>query len=131
MVPPEVTLDVELTDINDLGDVRRQAGDAALALGLQPADTKLAEVAAGEVIANAFRHGVPPGRVRVWRDADAVLIRVGSEGPGPALAMAGFRPPDLTAGSGAGLWVARQIADVVHVETRRDGTTVEMQFPLA
>jgi anti-sigma regulatory factor (Ser/Thr protein kinase) len=131
VVPPEVTLDVELTDINDLGDIRRRAGDAALGLGLHPADTKLAEVAAGEVIANAFRHGVPPGRVRVWRDADAVLIRVDSAGPGPAVAIAGFRPPDLAAGSGAGLWVARQIADVVHVETRRDGTTVEMQFPLA
>jgi anti-sigma regulatory factor (Ser/Thr protein kinase) len=101
-----------------------------LALGLSPADTRLAEVAAGEVIANAFRHGQPPGRVRIWRDADAVLIRVDSGGPGPEVAVSGFRPPDLAAGSGAGLWVARQIADVVQVETRRDGTTVEMQFPL-
>jgi anti-sigma regulatory factor (Ser/Thr protein kinase) len=130
VVPPEVALDVELTDLNDLGGIRRQAGDAAHGLGLHPADTKLAEVAAGEVIANAFRHAVPPGRVRVWRDADAVLIRVDSSGLGPAVAVSGFRPPDLAAGSGAGLWVARQIADVVHVETRRDGTTIELQFPL-
>jgi anti-sigma regulatory factor (Ser/Thr protein kinase) len=129
-VPPEVAVDVELNDINDLGDIRHQAGDAALRLGLLPADTKLAEVAAGEVIANAFRHAVPPGRMRVWRDSDAVLIRVDSAGPGPAVAVSGYRPPDLAAGSGAGMWVARQIADVVHVETRRDGTTVELQFPL-
>jgi anti-sigma regulatory factor (Ser/Thr protein kinase) len=130
VVPPEVRLDLELRDVNDLGDVRRQVAEAALALGLSPADTRLAEVAAGEVIANAFRHGDPPGQVRVWRDADAVVIRVDSAGAGPAVAVSGFSPPDLAAGSGAGLWVARQVADVMQVETRRDGTTVEMQFPL-
>jgi anti-sigma regulatory factor (Ser/Thr protein kinase) len=130
VVPAEVPLDLELADLNDLGEIRRRAGQAARALGLDPAETRVAEVAAGEVIANAFRHGSPPGRVRVWRDADAVLIRVDSAGPGPAVAVSGFSPPDLAAGSGAGLWVARQIADVVHVETRRDGTSVELQFPL-
>ena len=130
VVPAEVTLDLELTHLNDLGELRRQAGDAAAALGLAPFDVRLAEVAAGEVIANAFRHGVTPGRLRVWRDADAVLIRVDSAGPGAGVAVSGFSPPDLAAGSGAGLWVTRQIADVVHVETRRDGTSVEMQFPL-
>jgi anti-sigma regulatory factor (Ser/Thr protein kinase) len=130
VVPGQVALDLELNDLNDLGDLRGQAGDTARELGLDPMDTRLAEVAAGEVIANAFRHGSLPGRVRVWRDADAVLIRVDSAGPGPEVAVSGFSPPDLAAGSGAGLWVARQIADVVHVETRRDGTSVELQFPL-
>jgi len=130
VVPGQVALDLDLNDLNDLGDLRGQAGAAAQGLGLAPMDTRLAEVAAGELIANAFRHGGPPGRVRVWRDADAVLIRVDSTGPGPEVAVSGFSPPDLAAGSGAGLWVARQIADVVHVETRRDGTSVELQFPL-
>ena len=130
VVPAEVTLDLELANLNDLGELRRQAGDAAASLGLLPADVRLAEVAAGEVIANAFRHGVTPGRLRVWREADAVLIRVDSGGPGSEVTVSGFSPPDLAAGSGAGLWVARQIADVVHVETRRDGTSVELQFPL-
>jgi anti-sigma regulatory factor (Ser/Thr protein kinase) len=130
VVPGQVALDLELRDLNDLGDLRSQVGEAVHGLGLDPMDTRLAEVAAGEVIANAFRHGSLPGRVRVWRDADAVLIRVDSAGPGTEVAVSGFSPPDLAAGSGAGLWVARQIADVVHVETRRDGTSVELQFPL-
>lgn len=130
VVPGQVPLDLELNDLGDLGDLRGQAGEAARRLGLDAMDTRLAEVAAGEVIANAFRHGSAPGRIRVWRDADAVLIRVDSAGPGPEVAVSGFSPPDLAAGSGAGLWVARQIADVMHVETRRDGTSVELQFPL-
>jgi anti-sigma regulatory factor (Ser/Thr protein kinase) len=129
-VPAEVTLDLELAELTTLGESRRRAGHAAASLGLAPADARLAEVAAGEVIANAFRHGITPGRLRVWRAADAVLVRVDSGGPGPAVTVSGFSPPDLAAGSGAGLWLARQIADVVHVETRRDSTSVEMQFPL-
>ena len=83
------------------------------------------------MIANAFRHGIMPGRVRVWRATSALIVRVDSGGPGEAVATAGFQPPDLAAGSGAGLWVARQLADVVHVETRSDGTTVELQFPIS
>jgi anti-sigma regulatory factor (Ser/Thr protein kinase) len=130
VVPGQVPLDLELNDLDDLGDLRAQTGTAVRELGLNSMDTRLAEVAAGEVIANAFRHGSPPGRLRVWRDADAVLIRVDSAGPGPEVAVSGFSPPDLAAGGGAGLWVARQIADAVHVETRRDGTSVELQFPL-
>jgi len=90
----------------------------------------MAEVAAGEVIANAFRHGIMPGRLRVWGGGGAVTVRVDSGGPGDAVATAGFQPPDLAGGAGAGLWVARQLADVVHVETRPDGTSVELQFPL-
>jgi anti-sigma regulatory factor (Ser/Thr protein kinase) len=130
VVPNQVALDLELNDLDDLGDLRARTGEAARGLGLGAMDVRLAEVAAGEVIANAFRHGSPPGRLRVWRDADAVLIRVDSAGPGPEVAVSGFSPPDLAAGGGAGLWVARQIADAVHVETRRDGTSVELQFPL-
>jgi anti-sigma regulatory factor (Ser/Thr protein kinase) len=57
--------------------------------------------------------------------------------PGPpdphhaAARSAGFHPPDLDVGEGAGLWVARQLADVVAVETRPGGTVVELQFPLS
>ncbi len=86
---------------------------------------------AGEIIANAFRHGILPGRVRVWRGHGAVFVRVDSSGPEAVVTTAGFQPPDLAAGSGAGLWVARQLADVVHVESRSDGTIVELQFPLS
>lgn len=129
-VPAELALDLTLTAIGDLADARHRAGDTACRLGLPAAETRIVEVAAGEVIANAFRHGTLPGQVRIWVDAGAVIIRVDSGGPGDLVATSGFGPPDLSRGSGAGLWLARQLTDVVHVETRPDGTSVELQFPL-
>lgn len=129
-VPPRVALELELTQIGDLVLARHRAGDTARRLGLPVSECRIIEVAAGEVIANAFRHGIMPGRVRVWRATGTVVLRVDSGGPGKAVATTGFQPPDLATGSGAGLWVARQLADVVHVETRADGTAVELQFPL-
>jgi anti-sigma regulatory factor (Ser/Thr protein kinase) len=111
--------------------VSRPRARAARILGLAVADIQMAEVAAGEVIANAFRHGIMPGQVRVWGSDGAVTVRVDSSGPGEAVATAGFQPPDLAGGSGAGLWVARQLAGVVNVEIRSDATIVELQFPLS
>ncbi len=130
-VPPHVALELELTQIGDLALARHRVGDVAQRLGLPAGESRILEVAGGEVIANAFRHGTMPGRVRVWRASGAVIVRVDSGGPGQTVATAGFQPPDLAAGSGAGLWVARQLADVVHVEIRSDGITVELQFPLS
>jgi len=130
VITARVSLDLSLTEIGDLVVARHRVGDVAQVLGLTAADSRIVEVAAGEIIANAFRHGIMPGRVRVWRGHGAVFVRVDSGGPGAAVTTAGFQPPDLAVGSGAGLWVARQLADVVHVESRSDGTTVELQFPL-
>jgi len=130
VITARVSLDLSLTEIGDLVVARHRVGDVAQVLGLTAADSRIVEVAAGEIIANAFRYGIMPGRVRVWRGHGAVFVRVDSGGPGAAVTTAGFQPPDLAVGSGAGLWVARQLADVVHVESRSDGTTVELQFPL-
>ena len=130
-LPPDIALEMKLTEVSDLAVARRRVADVACILGLAVADSRMAEVAAGEVIANAFRHGIMPGQVRVWGSDGAVTVRVDSGGPGEAVATAGFQPPDLASGSGAGLWVARQLADVVNVEIRSDATIVELQFPLS
>jgi anti-sigma regulatory factor (Ser/Thr protein kinase) len=130
-LPADIALEMKLTGVSDLAVARHRVGDAARILGLPMADSRLVEVAAGEVIANAFRHGIMPGQVRVWASNGAVTVRVDSGGPGEAVATAGFQPPDLNGGEGAGLWVARQLADVVQVETRPDATIVELQFPLS
>jgi len=130
-IPPDVALEMKLTEVGDLAVARHRVGDVARVLGLTIADSRMAEVAAGEVIANAFRHGIMPGIVRVWCGQGIVTIRIDSGGPGEAAATAGFQPPDLAGGASAGLWVARQLADVVHVETRPDATIVELQFPLS
>lgn len=129
-VPASVTLDVQLTERGALAAVRHQVAATARALGLVPEDCRVAEVAVAEIVGNVFRHGLRPGRIRMWRDARAVLVRVDDPGPGGGVATGGFRPPDLSRRSGAGLWIARQLSDVMHVQAGPAGTTVELQFPL-
>lgn len=129
-VPDPVALDAELADLGRLADARHQVAGTALALGLGPDECGRAEVAAGEVIANAFKHGEVPGRIRVWSDPRTVFVRIDDRGKGTAVTTAGFQPPDPRSGSGAGLWVARQFSDIVQVGVGPAGTSVELQFPL-
>jgi anti-sigma regulatory factor (Ser/Thr protein kinase) len=123
-------LDTELADVAGLAAARHRVADAVQVLGLVPDECRRAEVAAGEVIANSFKHGVLPCRIRVWSDARAVLVRIDDRGNGTAVTTAGYRPPDPRRGSGAGLWIARQFADVVQIGVGPAGTSVELQFPL-
>ncbi|WP_433277986.1 MEDS domain-containing protein [Pseudonocardia xinjiangensis] len=127
-VPPTVALDVTLTTGSELSAVRNRAAAAAGLLGLPVADTRDLELGAGEVIANALEHGVLPCRVRLWGEAGQVVVRVDDRGPGDGVATAGFRRPPLDSRSGMGLWIARQLADVVHVGTGVDGNAVELRF---
>ena len=71
-------------------------------------------MASHEVIGNALQHARPPCRVRAWRSAGVFHVRVDDGGPGTGVATAGYGPPATPASLGMGLWVARQLTDVVH-----------------
>jgi anti-sigma regulatory factor (Ser/Thr protein kinase) len=49
----------------------------------------------------------------------------------PIPANAGYHRPPHKANRGYGLWIARQLADVVTTHTDRDRTTITLDFPLA
>jgi anti-sigma regulatory factor (Ser/Thr protein kinase) len=127
-VPSRVALDVTLAASTELSAVRNRSAAAARLLGLPAEDARDLELGAGEVIANALEHGVLPCRVRVWGDAGQVVVRVDDHGLGDGVATAGFRRPGPDSRSGMGLWIARQLADVVHVGTGVDGSSVELRF---
>jgi anti-sigma regulatory factor (Ser/Thr protein kinase) len=129
-VPQRVTLDVRLTAAVQLPRARRDATAAALALGLPDHDEDDFSLATAETLSNAVRHGERPCRLRLWGTPSHVVVRVDDRGPGDHLPTEGFRPPDPARGrlGGMGMWMIRQLADVVHVDKGPDGTTVEIQF---
>jgi len=129
-VPPRPALDFSLTGLALLPSARHAAVEAASGFGLLPEDRDDFEVAAGEVLSNALRHGERPIRVRLWDTPSHVVLRVDDDGQGDDLATKGFRPPDPEQGhrGGMGVWMVRQLADVVHVTTGAAGTAVELQF---
>jgi len=88
-------------------------------------------VAVGEVATNALQHGRPPVRVRAWTADGLARVHVHDRSLAPIPATAGYHRPPPEHDRGYGLWVARQLADVVTTHTCRRGTTVTLHFPLS
>jgi anti-sigma regulatory factor (Ser/Thr protein kinase) len=128
---PEVT-DLDLT-VAHLSGV--SAGRAAVARWaeqhhfLPVAGTQIV-AATSEVLTNGLRHGRPPVRLRAWSQAATLIAQVDDAGGRPIPADAGYRPPNSPADA-TGLWIARQLADVLLTRTGDGRTSVRMFFPYA
>jgi anti-sigma regulatory factor (Ser/Thr protein kinase) len=83
-------------------------------------------VAAGEVFANAQRHGGGTLSVKAGRVGDQFVCEVSDEGTGITDPLAGFLPPRPEDTRGAGLWVARQLTRQVEFLPSPHGMTVRL-----
>jgi len=114
-----------IVDVYDLAEARsavRAALTRARVSGLIAADCT---AAAGELLANAFQHGRPPVRLRLWIRPDRLVCTVHDHGPGVDDPLAGYvPPPDPGEHGGAGLWLARQTCDRLDMRHDGDGFTV-------
>jgi anti-sigma regulatory factor (Ser/Thr protein kinase) len=88
-------------------------------------------VAVNELTTNAVRHGGGAGRLELRRLGDVLRCRVIDEGPGlPADRRRIVRAP-AQALSGRGLWLARQIAASLDIDTGPSGTSITLTSHLA
>jgi anti-sigma regulatory factor (Ser/Thr protein kinase) len=83
-------------------------------------------VAAGEVLANAGRHGREPVSVRVGRVGVRFACEVSDGGPGIGDPLVGYVPPRPGHVEGAGLWVARQLTRQVELVSSPQGFSVRL-----
>ena len=128
-VPDPTALDMPVTTPGELRAARHRLREYASAVDHRPCAAERVAVASHEVIGNALRHGRPPCRVRAWRSAGVLHVRVDDGGLGTGVTTAGYGPPATPTSSGMGLWVARQLTDVVHTRAgSTHGTAVELQF---
>jgi anti-sigma regulatory factor (Ser/Thr protein kinase) len=127
-VPDHVAVDLEVTTPAELRAARHRLASYASSVGRVPAVEAVA-IAAHEVLGNALRHGRPPCRLRAWITGHGLHVRVDDQGHSGVIATAGYGPPATSAGFGLGLWVTRQLSDVVHAcSSPIHGTVVELQF---
>jgi len=129
-VPPVVELDVELTGVGELVRLRRLLGRWAGGHGDGGDDADDVMIAVGEAVTNALQHGAPPVRVQAFPDGGVARVRVHNPGSAAVFATAGYHRPNTASGGGIGLWLARQLADVVTIYVGTAGTTVELSFPM-
>jgi anti-sigma regulatory factor (Ser/Thr protein kinase) len=127
--PPATDLDYRLAGIEDLPLLRTAVESWANRRSLPPDTAGDVMIAVGEVAGNGLVHGAPPVRVCGWHVAGALVVQVDDAGGRAVPPTAGYYPPTMRPGDGRGLWLARQIADVVTAHTRHGVTSVRLHFP--
>jgi anti-sigma regulatory factor (Ser/Thr protein kinase) len=127
--PAAVQLDLPVTGPDQLVVVRRLLRRWA---NLHEMGDHAGDVvsAVSEAVTNGLQHGRPPVRVRTWTADRLVRVQVHDHGLTPIPATTGYHRPAPEHDRGHGLWIARQLADVVTTHTDRGGTTVTLDFPL-
>jgi anti-sigma regulatory factor (Ser/Thr protein kinase) len=111
----------------DPAPVRRFVTRYAVAMGLPAHRLDDFRLAANEVTTNAIRHGGGHGDVRMWRAGHRIVCEVSDHGTAEDNFL-GHMPGDPTAERGHGLWIARQLCDLLEIRTNQPGTRVRMHM---
>jgi anti-sigma regulatory factor (Ser/Thr protein kinase) len=106
----------------DLDDLRAHAEAEALAAGVGRARVPEVVLAVNEVATNAVMHGGGGGRMRTWAEPRHFVCEITDDGSGIADPHVGY----LDSGTGTGLWVTRQLTELVEVRGGPSGTTVRI-----
>jgi anti-sigma regulatory factor (Ser/Thr protein kinase) len=114
----------------DPANARAFVAERAARAGLSPGRRFDLQLAVTELLANALVHGGGKATVRVWVATGYLHCQVDDEGPGIADALAGYRPPGAAAGDGRGLWLARQVVDLLQIDSTAKGAAVRVRLRL-
>jgi anti-sigma regulatory factor (Ser/Thr protein kinase) len=119
-------------DARTLAGLRHQLGAVIASLVPDRDQQQDLHLAASEIAANAFRHGVRPVSARVWGDGDRIICVISDRGTSYGDPFGGFAPAhglDLSQG-GMGLWLARKLCDHVDVLPSPAGLSVRLSTRL-
>jgi anti-sigma regulatory factor (Ser/Thr protein kinase) len=114
---------------SDLSRVRALVLQHAREAGLSESRANDLVLAVSEVAANTLRHTKSSGTLAVWHDANEVVCEIHDEGT-ITDPFAGHRKPAPGAAGGHGLWLVRQVCDLVELTSDAGGTTVRMHMAL-
>jgi anti-sigma regulatory factor (Ser/Thr protein kinase) len=114
---------------SDLSQVRALVLQHAREAGLTEGRANDLVLAVSEVAANTLRHTQSSGTLAIWHDEDEVVCEVHDGGTitDPSV---GTRKPPPDASGGHGLWLVRQVCDLVELTSDVNGTTVRMHMSL-
>ncbi|GAA0453011.1 hypothetical protein Aca07nite_68020 [Actinoplanes capillaceus] len=129
--PADVDHDVRVGEVAELSGLRGTMAGWATEYQFVAEEREDLVMAVVEVATNGLRHGGPPVRVRAWHRGGTLLVQCDDAGVRPIPVDAGYLRPDPVAAvaGGRGLWLARQLADVVTVRSQPGRTSVRLHFP--
>ena len=108
--------------------VRETVARAARAVGCDPDRVADVVLAVNEVATNAVEHGSGDAHIALWTEPGMrqLLCEVHDDGP-LADPLPGLRSPHPSDPRGRGLWIARQLCDLLHVWGDATGTHVRIR----
>jgi anti-sigma regulatory factor (Ser/Thr protein kinase) len=113
-------------DTWQLIELRKAVAEATTAVGLEVDRAQDFVLAVNEVASNAVEHGYGIGELQIWCHNDELICEVHNNGP-LTEPLPGLRPPHPNSARGRGMWIARQLCDLLHVWTDASGTHVRLQ----
>ena len=112
-----------------LRHVRELVRKHSIVVGLDQSKADNLALAANEVATNSIVHGGGRGTVRVWEDAGRVICEVRDRGVFD-LPLADRVAPGPDPSSPRGLWLAKQLCDLVQIRTFDGETAVRLHMRL-
>lgn len=116
-------------NLTDAATGRRYIEARAGAAGLDAETTMELLLAANEVLTNAFVHA-PGARLHTWTEDGRFVCQVDDSGDGIADPLIGYRPPSEHGEGGRGIWIARQLVDLLQISTGPEGTSIRLHVSL-
>jgi len=114
----------------DIAVLRAIVAAQGRAAGLNRLAVEELALAVSEVVTNALVHGRAPRHVWTYVADGRFVCRLEDGGSGLRDPLAGYFPPDPRSLGGRGLWLARQLCDVVEIASDAEGTIVALQVRL-
>jgi anti-sigma regulatory factor (Ser/Thr protein kinase) len=110
----------------NLSTARRFLREEAVRAGVASERAIDLTMAANEILTNALRYGRGVVALWGWPEDGRFLCQIQDDGPGIADPLAGYLPPADAMEAGRGLWLARQLVDLLQIVPNSTGTTVRL-----
>ncbi|MFB4277186.1 MULTISPECIES: anti-sigma factor RsbA family regulatory protein [unclassified Nonomuraea] len=112
----------------ELKRLRQSVGDYARAAGMDRNLITSLVISVSEIAANSVEHGAGYGTIAMWVDGGELICEIAD--PGGALddPLPGYIPPEPESPRGYGLWISRQLCDLV--ELRTEGGVLRVRLHL-
>ena len=126
-LPSSAAAPVFHTYRTDLSKVRGLVMQQSRVAGLSEGRANDLVLAVSEAAANTLRHTDSSGTLAIWHDRYEIVCEIHDEGTinDP---QAGQRRPAADAAGGHGLWLVRQVCDLVELRSDQTGTTIRMHM---
>jgi anti-sigma regulatory factor (Ser/Thr protein kinase) len=113
--------------VRSLRDVRRATRRHGEDAGLDDEQVDGLVLAVAELVTNSVEHGAGRGTLTWWTTPGRVVAEIHDLGR-MTTTTPGLRRPDVRSPRGRGVWLARQLCDVLHLWTGADGTYVRLEL---